>query len=343
MNAGYFDKNDRRLPVTAFSLRRAACAVAAACGLYLAGPQAATAADAFPNRPIRLVVGFAAGGSSDTVARLMAPVLSKELKANIIIDNRPGAGGNIASDNLMKSAPDGYTIMLGTIGSLAVNQHINKLTYDPATDMEAISLAVSFSNVLVVNTESKVHTFADYVRDAKPQQSSLSFGSSGIGSSGQLAGELLKSVAGLHNQHVAYRGGAPAMNDLLGGTLGSIFASPTDAVQFIATGKLRAIATTGLKRMDVLPDVPTVAESGYPGFEANNWYAFTAPAHTPPEIIAVLNKGIVATLKDPGVVAKMEKLGLQPAPTTPAEAASYIRSESKKWGDLVKKIGLNAA
>lgn len=327
--------------MTDISLRRAACAFAATCGLVLTGSQA-WAADAYPSRPIRLVVGFAPGGSSDTVARLMAPTLNKELKQNIIIDNRPGAGGNIASDNLIKSAPDGYTIMLGTIGSLAVNQHINKLTYDPATDMAAISLAVSFSNVLVVNASSKIHTFADYVREAKATQSSLSFGSSGIGSSGQLAGELLKSVAGLHNQHVAYRGGAPAMNDLLGGTLGSIFASPTDAVQFIATGKLRAIASTGLTRMDVLPDVPTIAESGYPGFEANNWYAFMAPANTPPEVIQVLNKAIVATLKDPDVAAKLQKLGLQPAPSTPEETAKYIRDESRKWGDLVKKIDIGA-
>jgi tripartite-type tricarboxylate transporter receptor subunit TctC len=332
--------------VTAFPLRRIAGAFSSlgiSCALFAAGAQPAVAADAFPNHPIRLVVGFAAGGSSDTVARLMAPVLAKELKQNVIIDNRPGAGGNIASDNLIKSAPDGYTIMLGTIGSLAVNQHINKLTYDPIKDMEAISMAVSFSNVLVVSADSKIHTFADYVKEAKAPQSSLSFGSSGIGSSGQLAGELLKSVADLHNQHVAYRGGAPAMNDLLGGTLGSIFASPTDAVQFIAAGKLRPIATTGLKRMDVLPDVPTIAESGYPGFEANNWYAFTAPAHTPPEVIAVLNKAIVATLKDPGVAAKLEKLGLQPDPTTPAEASEYFKTESKKWGDLVKKIGIEAS
>jgi tripartite-type tricarboxylate transporter receptor subunit TctC len=325
------------------SLRHAVYALAAACVFHLASTAAARAADApYPNRPIRLLVGFAPGGSSDTVARLMAPALSKALNQNIIIDNRPGAGGNIASDALVKAAPDGYTIMLGTIGSLAVNQHLSKLSYDPATDMEAISLAVSFSNVLVVNADSKIHSFAEYVEAARNPQSSLSFGSSGIGSSGHLAGELLKSVAGLHNQHVAYRGGAPAMNDLLGGTLGSIFASPTDAVQFINTGKLRAIATTGLTRLDVLPNVPTIAESGYPGFEANNWYAFMAPDNTPSNVIRTLNAAIVATLKDPEVAAKLHKLGLDPAPTTPAETAAYIRDESRKWGALVQKIQLNA-
>ena len=328
--------------MTTSTLRRALGALAAICGLTLLGSPAAGAATRFPSRPIHLIVGFAAGGSADTVARLMAPILNRELKQNIIIENRPGAGGNIASADLLKSASDGYTIMLGTIGSLAVNQHISKLKYDPVTDMEAISLAVKFSNVLVVNPHSDIHTLADYVREAKAPHSSLSFGSSGIGSSGHLAGELLKSVAGLNNQHIAYRGGAPAMNDLLGGRLGAIFASPTDAVQFIAAGKLRAIATTGLSRMDVLPHVPTVAESGYPGFEANNWYAYVAPAKTPADVIRVLNKAIVVALKDPGVSAKLEKLGLQPAPSTPAETAAYIRSESKKWGDLVKKIGISA-
>jgi tripartite-type tricarboxylate transporter receptor subunit TctC len=329
--------------VSKFSPRRALGALATICALIQAGGNAlAAGGDNFPSRPIHLLVGFAPGGSSDTVARIMAPALSKALNQNIIIDNRPGAGGNIASDALVKAAPDGYTIMLGTIGSLAVNQHLSKLSYDPIKDMAPISMAVSFSNVLVVNANSKIKTFAEYVQAAKSPHSKLDFGSSGIGSSGHLAGELLKSVADLQNQHVAYRGGAPAMNDLLGGTLGSIFASPTDAVQFIAAGKLRAIATTGLQRLDVLPDVPTIAESGYPGFEANNWYAFTAPAHTPKAVIEALNKAVVATLKDPDVDAKLKKLGLTPDPTTPEETDRYIRSESKKWGDLVRKININA-
>lgn len=318
---------------------RTALAMAAACMLAW-GSAPAHADTSFPARPIRVIVGFAAGGSSDTVMRLMSPVLSRELKQTIIIDNRPGAGGNIASSALLNADPDGYTIMLGTIGSLAVNQHLNKLPYDPAQDMEAISMAVSFSNVLVVRADSKVRNFADYVREAKSPKTDLAFGSSGIGSSGHLAGEQLKSIAGLHNQHVAYRGGAPAMNDLLGGTLGSIFASPTDAVQFISTGKLRALATTGLKRIDVLPDVPTIAESGFPGFEANNWYAFMAPANTPAEVIQTLNHAIVTTLKDPEIVSKLNKLGLQAAPSTPEATTQYIHAESKKWGDLVNKIGI---
>jgi tripartite-type tricarboxylate transporter receptor subunit TctC len=168
----------------------------------------------------------------------------------------------------------------------------------------------------------------------------VAFGSSGIGGSGHLAGELLNSAAGLSNQHIAYRGGAPAMNDLLGGVLPSIFSSPTDALQFIQAGKLRALATTGPRRLDALPQVPTIAESGYAGFDASNWYAFTAPQRTPPEVVQKLNAAIVAALNDASVVAQLRKLGLDPAPSTPQEAAQYIKKESDKWGALVRKMGI---
>ena len=322
---------------------RMAAAVCAAFSLAVMAASVSVFAadtDPYPNRPVKLVVGFAAGGSSDTVARIMAPRMADVLKQNVVIDNKPGAGGNIASDFLVKAPADGYTIMLGTIGSLAVNQHLNKLSYNPVTDMAGLSMAVVFSNVLVVNTSSSVRTLDDYIRQGKVANSTLSFGSSGIGSSGHLAGELLKSAAGMNNQHVAYRGGAPAMNDLLGGVLQSIFSSPTDALQFIQAGKLRAIATTGSKRLEALPQVPTVAESGFPGFEATNWYAFTAPQRTPPEVVQRLNNAIVTTLKDPGVVAQLRKLGLDPAPSTPDETIRYMRIESDKWGVLVRKVGI---
>ena len=317
---------------------------AALCAVFSFGSASARAAetDVYPSRPIKLVVGFAAGGSSDTVARILAPRLADILKQSVVIDNRPGAGGNIASDYLVKAPADGYTLMLGTVGSLAVNQHLNKLAYNPVTDMAALSMAVVFTNILVVNADSGVRTLGDYVRQGKAANSALSFGSSGVGSSGHLAGELLKVTAGLNNQHVAYRGGAPAMNDLLGGALGSIFSSPTDALQFIQAGKLRAIATTGGKRLDVLPQVPTIAESGFPGFEAVNWYAFAAPQRTPPDIVKRLNAAIVAALNEPGVVAQLRKLGLDPMPTSPEEAARFIRAESDKWGVLVRKAGIKS-
>lgn len=317
---------------------------AALCAALSFASLSASAADAdgYPSRPIKLVVGFAPGGSSDTVARILAPRMADVLKQSVVIDNRPGAGGNIASDFLIKAPADGYTVMLGTIGSLAVNQHLNKLSYDPVTDMAALSMAVVFTNILVVNSSSTIRSLDDYIRQGKAAKSVLSFGSSGIGSSGHLAGELLKSAAGLNNQHVAYRGGAPAMNDLLGGVLPSIFSSPTDALQFIKAGKLRAIATTGSKRLEALPQVPTIAESGFPGLEAANWYAFTAPQRTPADIVQRLNAAIVTALNDPGVVAQLRKLGLDPMPTTPDETARFIRKESEKWGELVRKAGIKS-
>jgi tripartite-type tricarboxylate transporter receptor subunit TctC len=305
--------------------------------------QAQSAETNFPTQSIKILIGFSPGGSSDTVARIMVPKLTELFKQTVVIDNKPGAGGNIATDLLTKATPDGHTIMLGTVGSLSVNQHLNKLNYDPVMDTAALSLCVVFSNVLVVNSASDVKTFEDYLKQARQDNSKMSFGSSGIGGGGHLAGEMLKIAANLNNQHVAYRGGAPAMNDLLGGVLPSIFSSPTDAVQHIQTGKLRPLATTGSKRLEALPNVPTIAESGFPGFEATNWYAFAAPAKTSPEVIRRLNAALVATLKDPGVVAQLRKLGLEPTPTSPVEAARFIKAESDKWGSVVRKANIKGS
>ena len=311
--------------------------------LSMTAAHAQNAESNFPTQNVKILVGFAPGGSSDTVARIMVPKLTELFKQSVVIDNKPGAGGNIATDMLTKATPDGHTIMLGTVGSLSVNQHLNKLSYDPVIDTAALTLCVVFSNVLVVNSASDVKTFEDYLKQARPENSKMSFGSSGIGGGGHLAGEMLKIAANLNNQHVAYRGGAPAMNDLLGGVLPSIFSSPTDAVQHIQTGKLRPLATTGSKRLEALPNVPTIAESGFPGFEAANWYAFAAPAKTPPEVIKRLNAALVTALKDQGIVAQLRKLGLEPTPTTPAEATRYIKSESDKWGTVVRKANIKGS
>ena len=302
----------------------------------------AFAADQFPSHPIKILVGFASGGTADVVDRIMLPKMSDLLKQSVIIETHAGAGGNIATEQLIHSQPDGYTIMLGTIGSITVNQHLNKLNYDPVADIQALSMATVFSNVLVVNSSSNIKTLNDYIKFGKLEPSLVSFGSSGIGSAGHLAGEFFKISAGMKNQHIAYRGGAPAMNDLLGGSLPSIFASPSDALQFIQSGKLRALAVTGSARLEVLPNIPTIAESGFVGFEAVNWYAYAAPLKTPSEIVTRLNEVIVMTLKDPSISLQLKKLGLLPYPTTIDETSKFFQTESDKWGGIIKKIGISS-
>ena len=287
---------------------------------------------------LRLLVGFAPGGGTDSVARLMAPKLSALLKQTIVIDNRAGAGGNIATEALYKAAGDDNTLMLGTIGSLAVNQHLIPMTFNPATDLEMVGMAVTFSNVLVVPESSSLTTFAEYLRQARDPNTKLSFGSSGIGSAGHLAGEWLKHMAGLQYQHVPYRGGAPAMADLLAGVLPSIFSTPSDALGHIQSKKLRALATTGSSRHEALPDVPTVAESGFPEYEALNRYAFAAPPKTRPEQVRRFNAAINEVLRDPAIQAQLSKMGMRSAPSTPEQLSQYARRESEKWGQVIRQV-----
>ena len=293
--------------------------------------------------PLRLLVGFAPGGGVDSVARLMVPKLSALLKQNIIVDNRAGAGGNIATEALYKAAGDDNTFMLGTIGSLAVNQHLITMSFNPSTELEMIGMAVTFSNILVVPASSPINSFAEYLRMAKEPNTALAFGSSGIGSAGHLAGEMLKSVAKLNYQHVPYRGGAPAMADLLAGVLPSIFSTPSDALTYVQAKKLRALATTGATRHESLPDVPTVAESGFADFEALNWYAFAAPPKAKPEQVKRLNAAINEVLKDPAILAQLNKMGMKAAPGTPEQLAQYARRESDKWGGVIRQANIRAS
>ena len=300
-------------------------------------------ATAQSDTPLRLLVGFAPGGGVDSVARLMAPKLSALLKQNIIVDNRAGAGGNIATEALYKAAGDDNTFMLGTIGSLAVNQHLISMSFNPSTELEMIGMAVTFSNILVVPAASPINNFAEYLRAAKEPNTQLAFGSSGIGSAGHLAGEMLKSAAKLNYQHVPYRGGAPAMADLLSGVLPSIFSTPSDALTYVQAKKLRALATTGSTRHEALPDIPTVAESGFPDFEALNWYAFAAPPKTKPEQIRRLNAAINEVLKDPAIVAQLTKMGMKASPGTSEQLVQYARRESDKWSQVIKQANIRAS
>ena len=316
--------------------------VAAALGMALAHGAAAQAT--YPTRTITMVVGFAPGGGTDTVARIVAQKVGASVGHSVVVENKPGAGGNVATGDVARSAPDGYTILLGSVGSLAVAPHlIAKLPYDPLRDLAPITMAVEFANVLVVQPSVPAGTVAKFVKLAKDKPGTITYGSSGIGGAGHLAGELLKLMAGADIVHVPYKGGGPAMQGMLGGQVSAIFATPVTAGPHIKAGKVRAIATTGATRAAYLPDVPTIAESGYPGYEATNWYAFLAPAGTPKPVLERLQRELVQALKAPDVRESLDKQGIEAKPGTPEELRKYMERELATWGRVVReaKIQVN--
>jgi tripartite-type tricarboxylate transporter receptor subunit TctC len=294
-------------------------------------------AQSYPAKPITMLAGFAAGGSVDTVARIVAKRLADGLGQNVVVDNKAGAGGVVATQQLARSAPDGYTILLAAMGSLAVSPHlVPNIGYDPLRDLAPITMAVAFPNVIVVHPSLPARTLADFVQLAKASPGKITYGTSGIGGTGHLAGEMFALTAGIDIVHVAYKGGAPAMQDLLGGQIPAVVGTPITSLPHIKSGKIRALATTGATRARIMPDVPTVAESGYPGFEAINWYAYVAPARTPPEIIARLNREIGAVLNAPEVREQLDQHGVEAKTSTPEELAKFMESELAAWGKVVK-------
>jgi tripartite-type tricarboxylate transporter receptor subunit TctC len=295
----------------------------------------------YPMKPVTTVVGFEPGGGTDTTARIIAPALSELLGQQVVVENRAGAGGNIAVDYVAKQAPDGYELVLANVGALAVNPHILKTPYDPLKDLVPITMAVIFPNVLVVQPSLPVKSLQDYVNYAK-QKPGVTYASSGIGGAGHLAGELLKSMAQIDITHVPYKGGGPAMQGFLGGQVDSFFATPVSSISQIRAGKARAIATTGAKRDKLMADVPTVAESGFPGYEALNWYGYLAPAKTPKDVIDRLHRDITKALANPKVIEGLHKTGVEPAPMTPDEFGRYIKREYDTWGKVVKQAGIKA-
>jgi tripartite-type tricarboxylate transporter receptor subunit TctC len=296
----------------------------------------------YPNKPITIVVGFEPGGGTDTTARIVQGPLGEQVGQQIVVENRAGAGGNIAVDHVAKAAPDGYTIVLANVGALAVNPHILKTPYDPLRDLIPISMAAEFANVLVVQPSLAVNSVADFVKLARAKPATVTYASSGIGGAGHLSGELLKRMANIDIVHVPYKGGGPAMQGFLGGQVASFFATPISSISQIRAGKAKAVATTGSKRAALMPDVPTVAESGYPGYEALNWYGFLAPRGTSKEIVDRLNREIVKALANPQVVSALHKTGTEPKSSTPDEFAAYIKREFDTWGRVVKEAGIKA-
>ena len=302
----------------------------------------ALAQGGYPSKPVTTVVGFEPGGGTDTVARIVAKTLGDNLGQQVVVENRAGAGGNIAVDNVAKSAPDGYTIVLANVGALTVNPHMIKVPYDPMKDLTPITMAVVFSNVLVVQPALPIKSLADYVRFAREKPGEVTYASSGIGGAGHLAGELLRMMAKIDIVHVPYKGGGPAMQGFLGGQVTSFFATPVSSISHIKAGNARPIATTGSKRAALLPNVPTVAESGYPGYEALNWYAYLGPARMPKDLVDRLNRELVKVLGTPEVVGLLGKQGVEPQPGTPEELARYIEREYQTWGRVVKEAGIKS-
>jgi tripartite-type tricarboxylate transporter receptor subunit TctC len=296
----------------------------------------------YPNKPVTSVVGFAPGGGTDTVSRIVAKTLGEQLGQQVLTDNRAGAGGNIATDFVVRSAPDGYTIYLANVGALAVNPHLLPLQYDPLKDLAPITMAVIFPNLVVVQPDVPANTLVEFIKLVKDNPGKYTYGSSGIGGAGHLAGELLKMMAKIDLVHVPFKGGGPAMQAMLGGQIHSYFATPVAAGPHVKAGKVKALATTGPRRDPFMAEVPTVAESGYPGYEATNWYAYLAPAKTPKDIIDRLNREIVKALGTPEVKDLLNKQGLEAAPGTPAELAAFMKREYDTWGTVVKQAGIKA-
>jgi tripartite-type tricarboxylate transporter receptor subunit TctC len=304
---------------------------------------ACAVAQEYPSRPVTMVVGVAPGGRGDITGRTLAKKFGDYLGQNVVVENRAGAGGNIAAASVAKALPDGYTLFLGNVGALTVAPSMQAdLPYDPMRDFAPISLAVVFANVVVVHPSVKAKTLAEYVKEANSRPGGMPYGTSGVGSAGHLAGELFKMMAKANLVHVPYKGGGPAMSDLLGGQVPSLFASAPTAVPNVKSGRIRALATTGPKRSASFPDVPTIAESGYPGYEATNWYGLVAPAKTPKEIIERVHAAFTKALTTPEVRDQLLSHGEEPTPTSPEEFGRFMQREIATWAKVVKAAGIQA-
>ncbi len=302
----------------------------------------AQAAD-YPLRPVRLIAANSAGGGLDLVSRAVGPKLSAAFGQQVVVDNRAGAAGSIASEIVAKAAPDGYTLLCSSLGGLAVNTHLYKgLSYHPLRDFAPITLSTSQGNLVVVNAGTPFKTLQELSAFTKANPNKLTYGSSGAGNAGHLATELYLTMVGGKMVHVPYKGGAPAMVDLIAGQVQVVFASAATAVPQVKAGKIRALAVTTVRRSNVLPDLPTVAETGLAGFEADNWYGFVTVAKTPKPIVDRLHGELVKALQSDDVKRILGTQGLDIRTSTPDEFSAYIRSEFNKWAKVIKDAGLSA-
>ena len=322
--------------------RRCILAAAAVLVSAAAGP---VAAQAWPAKPVRIVVPFAPGGTTDILARALAPELAKAFGQQFLVDNKPGAGGNLGAAEVARAPADGYTLLMGTVGTHGINQALYpKLPYDPIKDFAPVTLVAAVPNVLVMNPakaqEYKIQSVPDLIRYAKAHPGQLNMASSGNGTSIHLSGELFKSMTGTYMVHFPYRGSGPALMDLIGGNMDLMFDNLPSAMQHIKAGKLKALAVTTAKRSEALPDVPTIAEAGpVPGYEASSWFGLLAPAGTPADIINRLQQQTAKALASPALKERLLSQGAIPSGMTPAEFARLIDAEHKKWAQVVKISG----
>jgi len=313
--------------------------VAVAAALTFATP---AMAQEYPTKPVRILVGFAPGGGIDISARALAPALGAVLRQTVIVENRPGAASNIAAEIAARSPPDGYTLLLGSI-ALAINPSLyNKLPFDPTRDFAPIGQTGSMSNILVVHPALPARTLKEFVALAKRTPGRITYSTPGTGSSAHLGGELFKKVAGIDIVVVPYKGGGQAVVDTLAGHVPAFFASVPVVMHHVADGRLKAIAVTTAKRASAMPEVPTVAEAGYPGFQVDNWYGLVAPAGTPRAVIDRINREVTVILSSQDITKRFRELGHDTTTSTPEQFGALIKSEVAKWAKVIKETGVSA-
>ena len=307
-------------------------------GLLATVPAAAQAA--YPNKTITIIVPFSAGGTTDILARIVGQALTTELGQTVVVANRAGAGGNIGGQAAARAPADGYTLFMGTVGTHAINASLyKKMPFDPIKDFAPLTRVANVPNLLVANPAQPFKNVKELIAYGKAHPGQLNFGSSGNGTSIHLSGELFKTMAKVDMQHVPYKGSAPAMTDLLGNQIAIMFDNMPSAIQNVRSGKLRAIAVTTAKRSPELPDVPTIAEAGVPGYEATSWFGLFAPAGTPPAVISKLNTAVVKVLANSEIKKKINEQGAEVYSETPEQFAAFIQKESVKWGKVVRDSG----
>lgn len=318
-------------------LHRIAAVIAASC---ITVP--ALAADWTPTKPVRFIVGFPPGGATDLVARILQPKLTSSFGNQVIVDNRPGANSVIAMQLLSRAEADGHTVGMSHIGSMVVSPAIQKVPYDPMKGFTHIGMLVTLQNILITHPSVPARNLGEFIANAKAQPGKINYATSGIGSPGHLAVELLEGMTGISLNHVPYKGGGPAITDLIGGHVPSFMAVISTAVPHVQSGKVRALGVTGAKRAEALPDVPTISEAGVKGYIAINWYGLSAPPQTPPAVVARLNKEFTAALNAPDVIKQLKDRGIDSAPSSGRDYAKFIMDEQKRWVPVIRKAKIEA-